>query len=559
MQQGRESAEPASAAADAESGLLHALMDTIPDRIYFKDLQSRFIFANRATARYFGISNPKQIIGKTDSDFFSEAHAGLAHDDDRHIISTGQPVLGVEERETWPDGRITWCSTTKMPLRNGSGRIVGTFGISRDITERKHFQEALAESEERFRQLLNAVPSYTYSVGIRDGKPETTSHSIGCLSVTGYSPADYEANPFLWLNMVHDEDRGMVKSCVERILQGEVLKPIEHRILHKAGGVRWVRSTIVQHYDSAGRMDRYDGLIEDITERKHAERALASTLAEMEDRVRSRTAELQSANEDLKLEVAERKMVEAKLTEAANRLRSADEAKMQFVFGVSHDLKTPVVALRYAVDNLLRGMAGPVSGGVRAYLEIMARDVQRLTRTIQGVLDMSRIESDTMTLTLSCVAVDDLLRSISEELRVLADGKQQKLILELDTLDEKAEWDLLKMERAIINVIENAIKYTPKGGTVSVGLSRIPDLAGVLAIEVRDTGTGIPPEHLGKVTERYYRVNHEGGGVGLGLAISREIVELHSGQLRVESPPPGETKGTRVTMLVPFKPRPGRN
>jgi phosphoserine phosphatase RsbU/P len=133
-----------------EGFLLQTLMDNIPDSIYFKDIRSRCLMINRAKSKKHGLSDPQQAVGKTDADFFTQPHAQQALADEQKILRTGRPIEDLEEVETWPDGSVTWASTTKMPLRNQSGRIVGTFGISRDITKRKRAEEALAE---RTRQL----------------------------------------------------------------------------------------------------------------------------------------------------------------------------------------------------------------------------------------------------------------------------------------------------------------------------------------------------------------------------------------------------------------------
>ncbi len=126
-----------------ERRLLEVLLDNIPDYIYFKDTQSRFIRTSRAHARIFGLHDAKEAIGKTDMDFFSEEHALKALEDEQRIIRTGEPILNVEEKETWPDRPQTWALTTKMPLRDQEGSIIGTFGISRDITETKRAQESI--------------------------------------------------------------------------------------------------------------------------------------------------------------------------------------------------------------------------------------------------------------------------------------------------------------------------------------------------------------------------------------------------------------------------------
>ncbi len=127
---------------------LRSLMDTIPDSIYFKDQDSRFIRANQALARWVGVGDPCELLGKTDFDLFTEEHAREAYEDEQAILRTGRPLVGKEEKETWPDGRITWVSTTKMPYRNAQGCVIGTFGSSRDITERKRAEEELRAAKE---------------------------------------------------------------------------------------------------------------------------------------------------------------------------------------------------------------------------------------------------------------------------------------------------------------------------------------------------------------------------------------------------------------------------
>lgn len=120
-----------------ERQLLHALLDSIPDHVYFKDSESRFLRISTANARWLRVSDPSVVVGKTDFDYFAAEHAQKAYADERRIIETGQPMVGMEEKEVWPDGHETWVSTSKMPLRDAEGRIGGTFGISTDITARK--------------------------------------------------------------------------------------------------------------------------------------------------------------------------------------------------------------------------------------------------------------------------------------------------------------------------------------------------------------------------------------------------------------------------------------
>jgi len=138
--------------------LLNMLMENLPDSIYFKDTAHRFLRVNRALACRFGLSDPAGVVGKTDFDFFTPEHAEETAVVEREILRTGIPVIGLEEKETWPNGRITWVSTTKMPLRDRSGQILGIFGISRDVTERHQSELALRDSEALYHSLVETLP-----------------------------------------------------------------------------------------------------------------------------------------------------------------------------------------------------------------------------------------------------------------------------------------------------------------------------------------------------------------------------------------------------------------
>ena len=140
--------------AGTEEDLLHAFLEHVPDGIYFKDCSSRFVRVSRSLATRFGLSDPSQAINKTDFDIFSLEHAQQAFSDEQGIIASGHPIIEKEEKETWPDGHETWVLTTKLPLFDQQGNIIGTMGISRDITERKRVEQELGEYRAHLEDLV---------------------------------------------------------------------------------------------------------------------------------------------------------------------------------------------------------------------------------------------------------------------------------------------------------------------------------------------------------------------------------------------------------------------
>jgi PAS domain S-box-containing protein len=138
---------------DLDRALVTAFLENIPDKVFFKDRNSRFIAVSKSLVRNFGGATASQIIGRTDFDFFAAAHARPAYEDEQNIIRTGEPILNKVERELWPDGRVTWSMTSKLPLRDDEGRIVGTFGLSKDITRTKEMELALEKAQ---RELVDA-------------------------------------------------------------------------------------------------------------------------------------------------------------------------------------------------------------------------------------------------------------------------------------------------------------------------------------------------------------------------------------------------------------------
>ena len=262
--------------------LLELLMNNIPDSIYFKDKASQFVMINRGLAKRFGLANPHLAVGKSDADFFAPDYAKQALADEQRVMQTGQPLVGVEEKETWLNGRVTWVSMTKMPLRDRAGRVFGTFGISRDITEHRRIEQVLAERTEDLlkerlllRTLIDSVPDSIYA---KNAAGRKTMANLGDLKnlkckteaeVIGKTDFDFFPKEIAEKFQADDQ----------KVLQGQAVINQEEQGLDEKGRKRWLLTSKLPLRDPNGKITGLVGISREITEHKRAEEALANERA----------------------------------------------------------------------------------------------------------------------------------------------------------------------------------------------------------------------------------------------------------------------------------------
>ncbi len=259
--------------------LMNALMANVPDAIFFKDTQGRFIGGSQSLITRFGLDDPSEIIGKTDFDFFTDAHAQSAYANEQEVIKTGEPSI-IEEKETWPDRPDSWVLTRKLPLRDEEGTIIGTFGISSDFTQRKQVEEALAQDRNLLRTLINNIPDYIY---YKDTESKFILNNSAHLASLGaktqedtIGKTDFDFFPEELAAQYFADEQKIIETGIP------LLNHEEPVVDQTTGNTVWVSTTKVPLQDAEGNIIGLLGVTRDITESKSTEQEKEETLRELE-------------------------------------------------------------------------------------------------------------------------------------------------------------------------------------------------------------------------------------------------------------------------------------
>lgn len=517
-----------------EKALMDSLLGSTPDLIYFKDPDGRFIGGSASLAKMYGVDSADDLIGRSDRDFVSAERATRILSEERHVMETGQPLVNKLTSRERPDGEVRWNSSTKLPLRDSAGRIVGTFGITRDITDLKRLEEALSEERNLLRSVIDNVPDPIYvknSEGryVLGNKAHAEFLGVkGEEEVVGKTVFDFFDSEFA--NHAHLVDT--------EVLQGGAAWVNREEKTSVAGQVRWLLTSKMPLRDDRGIVRGLVCINRDITARRLAQEELIAA-----------NASLSSALADLKRAHEELRSVQLQLIEA-EKLKSIGG----LAAGVAHEVKNPLAIISIGLEYLSSQTF--TDDSIPLVLHEIGDAVKRADTVIKGLLDFSaprRLELK-----------EQDLNAIIRRALVLVRGEMKpekmRLITELGDIPA-IPLDRAKISQVFINIMTNAIHAMEGEGTLcvrsrvelvtSVGVRggdrarvfRVGD--SIVVAEVADSGPGIPEDKLAKVFEPFYTTKPTGKGTGLGMSVVKSIIDLHGGTIEIRNRPEG---GAMVTI-----------
>ncbi len=445
------------------------------------------------------------------------------HPEDRERVRRSaleNQVLGKyneEYRILRGDGSIRWIRDKAFPVRDEHGTIYRIVGVAADITDYKRAEQEIQQAnreladlnltlEERVKERTNELEAMIRQVNNEKEKTERIINEIA----DGVIVLDVTGNV-------------LVINPAARTLLGNV---------RQAGETHSSEVALIPHLlelfqdpaeAAAKELEVYDA-------RSVSQRVLKATAVPLKDRHGALFGKVAVFHD-------------------ITQFKEVDRLKSEFISQVSHELRTPLTSIKGYIDNLRDGIAGALKEKQRHYLDRMARNADHLIRLITDLLDVSRIESGKMALNLTTLSLRDLVSEVISSLRPIAAEKRLEVIVKEGEAGSQVRGDYAKLEQVVVNLLDNAIKFTPPGGRITITMKHD---AQYLKTSIRDSGVGIPQEKRLQIFDRFYRIEQESpskvNGTGLGLYIAKNLIEMHGGRIWVTSE---VGKGSEFSFILP--------
>jgi PAS domain S-box-containing protein len=442
-----------------------------------------------------------------------------------------QPVVSFDHRVAGINGLMVWQQYSVRRLFREGGQTLEFQAVIQDITHRKQSEQALRTSEGKYRSLVANIPDIVWTA---DVNRQLLYVSDSVEKILGYTTGELiQGGGTLWLDRIHPNDFPKVQLAYQMLFAKEETFDVEYHIRRKDGQWIWLNNRAPSTYVRDGTLCA-DGLLSDITQRKRVEEALQQT---------------------------------KEAAEAANR------AKSQFLASMSHELRTPLNAIIGFSEILGDRTFGDLNDRQLKYSHHILSSGRHLLQLINDILDLSKVEAGKLELTRSSFSMARALQNVQAIIKTLACKKGIALDFDVAAAPPELFADEAKFKQIMYNLLSNAIKFTPDKGRVAVTAkrwnhphghgepgSKSPLSGECLEVTVADTGIGIHPRDHERIFAEFEQVDSSYGrlqhGTGLGLALTKRLIELHGGQISVESEGI-EGKGSRFTFLLPVqKPEP---
>ena len=476
-------------------------------------LEERILSWNAGAEEIFGYAK-EEVLGKRFSNFFTpeDRQSGVPERELENARTRGS--AGDFRWQMRKDGSRFWASGFVNPLRDEAGNFIGYAKVVHDATERKLAEDALRESEADFRAIFELAGTGKAQADLRTGRLLRVNQKLS--DIMGCSEEELLAMTIQELTCPEDQEQDF--AVYQRMLLGEGEYEIDRRYTRKDGSEVWVHINVVALHDERGNPIRATVSVIDITDRRQTEKRLKEALARDQ--------------------------------EARGEAERANRSKDEFIALVSHELRSPLNAILGWTTALRRAPRDEQL--LDRGLEIIERSARMQSQLIEDLMDTARAVSGKLKLEVRPMNLAEAIEKAVEVVRPAAEAKAISLDTRLDRNVGQITGDPDRLQQVAWNLLSNAIKFTNEGGRVEVRLERQDPY---VQISVRDTGQGIKSEFLPYVFDRYQQAGTSGGrraaGLGLGLTLVRQLVEMHGGSVAAESR--GEGKGATFTIKLPVR------
>ncbi len=500
--------------AEAEVRRLAAVVESSADAIIVKSLDGRITNWNAAAERMFGytaaeaVGQPVQMLIPPERE--AEEMRILAS------IAQGQQVPPFRSVRIAKDGRRIEISAQVSPLRDAAGRIVGGVKSARDLTHQRQIEAALRQSEARLRFALESAAIGDWEMELDSGFIHRSRRYDHCFGLTDPAGTWDRAR---MLATVHADDRAMVEAGLNVLPEGQLPWHAEFRIIWPDDSVHWLRLDARVTHDDAGSR-RLVGIVADVTATRTAEQA------------RQQAVWLAAEN---------------------RRVQESSRLKSLFLANMSHELRTPLNAVIGFSDLLAMGNHPPDAPRQREWLQHIASSGRHLLNMINDILDLSKIEAGKMDFHAEAVDLQALVDDVMATVAVQAGQRGLRLTSAIAPELRDVVLDPARLKQVLLNYLSNAIKFSPGGGGVE--LRMVGEGPRLWRLEVEDSGIGIPADRVGQLFVEFQQLDdglakrHQ--GTGLGLALTRRLVEAQGGRVGVYSEP---GRGSRFYAVLPRRP-----